>query len=567
MTETEPRNVELSARVVLGAALIEAGAAEHILRELPLEAFDDRPEHLDIFAALRDCWENAGNCDAVLVAQELLSQGHLERSGGASNLDGLKDEAARAAMRDGELYLDAHVNAVRKAWRLRQADRACGRIRVRLQEGADLQEVQAELAAAAEAIRGEQARADGIRVVRLGEVAEEDAATRWLVSDLWTDAGMGFIGGEPKTSKSILLLDLAAAVASGQSFMGHAVPAAGPVLLFAAEDPLRSVASRLRRICRARGLDQGTLPVHLVNESLLRLDDAAQRERLRQAVMRIRPRMIGLDPFRRLLAGDENDAAVVAPLLGELRALGRDADCSVVVVHHFRKRSGADFGGRTAERLRGSGDIFAVGDCYWLVSQGSNGVRKVEVELREVPAPEAFEFRVEGQPGEPLRVVGVTVEDHNRETDAAVLAALDAGPLGVNDLREAVHEAARGRGERGVRNQDIDAARRRLVSAGRLVERKEGRKLVVQATRPDHRGALGRVGRDDPTEGGCERTRPAPRALRGACVVQPFGEEDDECAPGADGAGRDGASAGGQLDLDQPHGTTTGQAGQEAPQP
>lgn len=551
---------ELSTRVALGAAMCDPGAAEHILRELPVEAFDDVPAHLDIYAAIRDCWENHGNCDVVLVAQELLQQGHLERACGASYLDGLKDEAAGAALRDGSLYLDPHVDAVRKAWRLREADRACARIRGRVHGGADLHEVQVELAAAADAIRGERARAEGLRIVRLGEVAQDEAAARWLVEGLWTEGGMGVLGGEPKTSKSILLLDLAVAVASGQAFLGRAVPTAGPALLFAAEDPLRSVASRLRRICRARGLDQAALPVHLVNESLLRLDDASQRERLRQAVMRIRPRMIGLDPFRRLLAGDENDAAVVAPLLGELRALGRDADCAIVVVHHFRKRSGADFGGRTAERLRGSGDIFAAGDCYWLVSQSANGIRKVEVELREVPAPEAFEFRVEGQPGEPLRVVAVTEADHERETDAAVLAALDAGALGVRDLREAVHEAARERGERGARNQDVDAARRRLVAAGRLVERKEGRKLVIELSCPGGPGTLGHVGHDGAMEGGGERTCPVPRALGGTVVLHPFGEDGSERAPTSVPGGREGGADGDQLDLDPSHGPTSDQA-------
>jgi len=69
---------------------------------------------------------------------------------------------------------------------------------------------------------------------RLAERSEEH---RWLVTGLWSEQAVGIVGGEPKCCKSFLALDLAVAVAAGVPCLRRfAVPRAGRVLLFAAED-------------------------------------------------------------------------------------------------------------------------------------------------------------------------------------------------------------------------------------------------------------------------------------------------------------------------------------------
>jgi RecA-family ATPase len=80
---------------------------------------------------------------------------------------------------------------------------------------------------------------------RLAECSEEH---RWLVAGLWSEQAVGIVGGEPKCCKSFLALDLAVAVAAGSRF---AVPRAGRVLLFAAEDALHIVRRRLDIVHRA----------------------------------------------------------------------------------------------------------------------------------------------------------------------------------------------------------------------------------------------------------------------------------------------------------------------------
>ena len=67
-------------------------------------------------------------------------------------------------------------------------------------------------------------------VVRVGEIAEDELAERWLVEQLWCARSVGVIGGAPKSAKTWLGLDMALSVATGTPCLGkYAVPEPGPV--------------------------------------------------------------------------------------------------------------------------------------------------------------------------------------------------------------------------------------------------------------------------------------------------------------------------------------------------
>src|SRR4051794_10282951 len=78
---------------------------------------------------------------------------------------------------------------------------------------------------------------------------------RWLIKQLWSEEAVGIVGGEPKSGKTFLALDLAVSVATGTPCLRRfPVSRAGRVLLYAAEDPLDMVRHRLEGICVASGL-------------------------------------------------------------------------------------------------------------------------------------------------------------------------------------------------------------------------------------------------------------------------------------------------------------------------
>ena len=161
---------------------------------------------------------------------------------------------------------------------------------------------------------------------------------RFLIEGLWSRDAVGIIGGEPKCCKSYLALDMAMAVASGRNCLQRfPVESKGPVVFFAAEDALHILRERIEGICRAWQLPIESLALHVITVPSLRLDIERDRDALRETLLRLRPRMLVLDPFVRLHRVNENLVEEVAPLLAYLRQLQRELTLGVVLVHHARK--------------------------------------------------------------------------------------------------------------------------------------------------------------------------------------------------------------------------------------
>ena len=89
------------------------------------------------------------------------------------------------------------------------------------------------------------------------------------------------------------LAGLAVAVAAGVPCLRRfAVPRAGRVLLYAAEDALHIVRRRLDGICAAAGLGLADLDVQVITAPTVRLDLEADRRSLDAAVAELRPRLL-----------------------------------------------------------------------------------------------------------------------------------------------------------------------------------------------------------------------------------------------------------------------------------
>src|SRR3989442_8960202 len=197
-------------------------------------------------------------------------------------------------------------------------------------------------------------------IQRASQLASAAAQTPWLVEGLWSDQAVGILGGEPKCCKSFLALDMAVCFPSAAACLRHfPVHRPGSVLLFPAEDSLTVVRQRLEGICAAAGVGFPSLSVDVITAPALRLDTAADRQRLANTVQALQPRLLILDPLIRLHRVDENDASQIAALLSFLRELQRQFQLAVLVVHHARKDSQSS---RPGQALRGSSELHGWGD-------------------------------------------------------------------------------------------------------------------------------------------------------------------------------------------------------------
>ena len=231
---------------------------------------------------------------------------------------------------------------------------------------------------------------------------------RWLVAGLWAEQAVGIIGGEPKCCKSFLALDLAVSVAAGRPCLRRfPVMIPGRVLFYAAEDALHIVRRRLDGICAAVGVDLATLDIHVITAASLRLDLDADRLRLEDAVARLKPRLLILDPFVRLHRIDENASGEVAPLLAYLRDLQRRHALAVALVHHAKKGAGAMRGGQA---LRGTSEFHAWGDSNLYLRRDGDDRIMLSVEHRAASAMPTQRLALTER-GEALALEAVDAED------------------------------------------------------------------------------------------------------------------------------------------------------------
>lgn len=305
---------------------------------------------------------------------------------------------------------------------------------------------------------------------------QQSIADAWLIESLWSHLAVGFVGGHPKSGKSWLALDLAVSVASGTDCLGaFKVHQSGPTLVYLAEDPLPRVRERIAGLCAQRKLPLDTLDLHVITAPRLLLDDPDDRSVLQQAIARLKPRLLVLDPLVRLHAMDENSSADISRLLGFLRGLSRKYALAIVVVHHMSKKARNQLG----QALRGSSDLHAWSDSSAYLTR-QRGQILLTLEHRSAPAPDPVPLVLApGPPGATPHLERASSAAHRDEPQppsladqlCAVLAAARA-PLSRVALRDKLR----------VNNTRLGEVLLSLESAGQLRRANDG--WILSTARP-----------------------------------------------------------------------------------
>ncbi len=315
-----------------------------------------------------------------------------------------------------------------------------------------------------------------LRTRRAHELIAQDhlAQPRWLIEDLWAEQGVGIVGGEPKCCKSFLALDMAVAVAGAVPCLGKfAVPRAGRVLLFAAEDSLPVVRARLEGIAAAAGGQLEQLDIHVITEPELRIDRDHDAAGLTCTVQELRPRLLILDPFVRMHRIDENHSGEVAPLLGYLRNLQRALHLAVIVVHHAKKGGGR---GRAGQELRGSSEFHAWGDSNLYLRRRKERLLLC-TEHRAAPGQDELELKLE-QHGDSLALrIQEPPPEHGPDATATEPASTQHRIMKVLQTAEQPMTGEALRGACRVRTQTLGQVLRSMVDSGELTRTGTGYQL------------------------------------------------------------------------------------------
>jgi hypothetical protein len=188
--------------------------------------------------------------------------------------------------------------------------------------------------------------------------------TPWLVQNLITRGGTAVVSGEPKTSKTWVLTEIALAVAAGEPVFGkYQTGTPRCVAYFFAEDLARQVRARLRSLAAGHGRKPEEMAANLFVQPRGRFLDVTKDEDMALIVASCRklPRpveLLILEPLRDLHSGEEDKSDAMRDVMRRLRVLGELLQCTVAVAHHSNKSAGDP--GKTkrgGQKMRGSSAI------------------------------------------------------------------------------------------------------------------------------------------------------------------------------------------------------------------
>jgi RecA-family ATPase len=180
------------------------------------------------------------------------------------------------------------------------------------------------------------------------DIAADLKPRRWFIPDRIPGRNVTLLSGEGAIGKSTLLMQLlGATVVIGGQWLGT-FPEHGPALYLTAEEEDNEARLRLEAVAESLGTNRYQLKGNGLNvlsfagrDAVLAAPDKSGFlkptplfERIREDVLQLKPKLIGIDAAADVFAGNEINRAQTRQFITLLRGLAIDIDGAVVLVAH-----------------------------------------------------------------------------------------------------------------------------------------------------------------------------------------------------------------------------------------
>jgi hypothetical protein len=204
-----------------------------------------------------------------------------------------------------------------------------------------------------------------------------------------TDAN-GIIAAEPKTGKSLVALDLLLSLACGVPWLNRKVPKRVRCAYISREDSPMLTKVRIKGFLAGKGLGGVDVTNWLWCNTREQMStfNIEEEDDFRIMAHDLKERGIEfavLDVLNRIHGRDENNNTEMAAVVERINQLGREANCSIGLVHHVSKENSS---GRFFTRIRGASAIH--GWTEWSIgltlenpnNEGKKLIRRAEFESK-----------------------------------------------------------------------------------------------------------------------------------------------------------------------------------------
>ena len=191
-----------------------------------------------------------------------------------------------------------------------------------------------------------QTQTSGVRLYSLAEMLAPQPPLDWIVDGLLLPGSVAIFAGAPGSKKTWALLNMAACVAAGISWLGHETKQV-PVLIVDEESGKRRLFERMGKVIRGLGLGDG-LPIYASVMAGFDLRDDDSVAALSDLIQQTGAGLVVIDALADVAPGaDENSVKDMMPLMTNLRKLAEDLQIAILLIHHSNK-AGGDYRGSSA---------------------------------------------------------------------------------------------------------------------------------------------------------------------------------------------------------------------------